>query len=98
MGIHDDVRYFRSTAAVYEQARSTLDAAWGLPNSLGTATCIEPAATAPKDAQRRVLLAVSNDFCDYSVAVDLLPQLLASGAVEEIDAATYHAVVNPPLP
>jgi hypothetical protein len=43
-------------------------------------------------------LAVNDEFCEYSVAVDLLPQLLASGAVDEIDAATYHAVVNPPLP
>jgi hypothetical protein len=28
------------------------------------------------------------------VAVDLLPQLLASGAVEEIDRDAYLAVVN----
>lgn len=89
------MRFFRSTAAVYEQARDALDAAWGLPNDLGTATCIEPAATAPRDAQGRVLLAVAEEFCAYPVAVDLLPQLLASGAVEEIDLATYRAVVNP---
>jgi hypothetical protein len=88
------VRFFRSTAAVYEQARATLDMAWGLPNGQGTATCIEPAATAPRDAQGRVVLAVSDEFCGYSVAVDLLPQLLASGAVEEIDRDAYLAVVN----
>ena len=29
-----------------------------------------------------------------SVAAEMLPQLLASGAVEEIDAATYRAAVN----
>lgn len=87
------MRFFRSAAAVYEQARATLDAAWGLPNDKGTVTCIEPAATAPRDAQSRVLLAVDDSFCTFTVAVDLLPQLLASGAVEEIDRETYMAAV-----
>lgn len=85
------MRFFRSTEAVYEQARATLDAAWGLPNDTGTVTCIEPAATAPRDAEGRVLLAVDDSFCTFTVAVDLLPQLLESGAVEEIDEATYRA-------
>ena len=90
------MRYFRtSSASVYEQARLTLDQAWG---HVAPTTCIQPAATAPRDSQGRIVLAVNDEFCEYSVAVDLLPQLLASGAVEEIDAATYHAVVNPPLP
>ena len=88
------MRFFCSTDAVYEQVRATLDAAWGLPNDLGTVTCIEPAATAPRDAQGRVLLGVDDSFCTYSVAAELLPQLLASGAVEEIDAATYRAAVS----
>lgn len=88
------MRYFRSTEAVYEQARATLDAAWGLPDGRGTATCIEPAATAPRDSEGRVLLAVDDEFCAFTVAVDLLPQLLASGAVEEIEEATYGAAVR----
>lgn len=92
------MRYFRSTDAVYEQARITMDSAWGLPNDLGTLTCIEPAATAPHDTAGCVLLAVNDDFCAFSVAADLLPQLLASGAVEEIDAATYHAAIEKPFP
>ena len=89
------MRYFRTSSdAVYEQARATLDAAWGLPDDKGTATCIEPAATAPRDSQGRILLAVNEEFCAFPVAVDLLPQLLAGGAVEEIGAAAYHAAVN----
>lgn len=92
------MRFFRSTADVYEQVRASLDAAWGLPDDKGTATCIEPAATAPRDAQGRIVLAVSNEFCKYPVASELLPQLLASGAVEEIDAATYQAAVQPQEP
>lgn len=85
------MRFFAATPAVYEQARQTLDAAWSLPNDRGTVTCIDPAAVAPRDSQGRIVLAVPDEFCEFSVAVDLLPQLLASGAVEEIDAATYHA-------
>jgi hypothetical protein len=65
-----------------------------LPNDTGTVTCIEPAATAPRDAQGRIVLAVDDSFCTFTVAVDLLPQLLASGAVEEIDAATYRAAIT----
>ena len=80
--------------AVYEQARVTLDAAWGL---VAPTTCIEPAATAPRDAQGRIVLAVNDEFCAYSVAAELLPQLLASGAVEEIDEAAYFAAVNRPV-
>jgi hypothetical protein len=90
------MRFFRSTDDVYEQARAALDAAWGLPDSSGTATCIEPAATAPHDAEGRVLLAVDDSFCEFTAAADLLPQLLASGAVVEIDAATYMAAVSEP--
>lgn len=92
------MRYFRATAAVYEQARATLDAAWGLPDGIGTVTCIEPAATAPRDQQGRVLLAVADEFASYIAAVDLLPQLLASGVVEEIDEAAYLASLPPQTP
>jgi hypothetical protein len=89
------MRFFRATTdEVYEQARLTLDAAWGHPTADGkTLTCIAQADVAPRDAQGRILLAVDDEFCTYSVAVDLLPQLLASGVVDEIDAATYHAAM-----
>lgn len=87
------MRFFRSTDAVYEQTRATLDAAWGLPNDRGTVTCIQPAATAPRDGQGRVLLAVKDEFCTFTTAADLLPQLLASGLVEEISEAAYRAAM-----
>lgn len=86
------MRYLRAGSdAVYEQARTTLDAAWGHEPPT---TCITPAATAPRDAQGRIVLAVNDEFCTYSVAAELLPQLLASGAVKEIDAAAYMAAVS----
>lgn len=87
------MKYFRSTDFVYEQARATLDAAWGLPDDKGTATCIEPAATAPHDSSGRIVLAVDDAFCVYAEVAAILPELLASGAVEEIDAATYQAAL-----
>lgn len=94
------MRFFRiASDAVYEQARLTLDAAWGHPDyATNTLTCVSPAAVAPRDQQGRIVLAVKDEFCEYSVAVDLLPQLLASGAVEEIDRETYMAAVNRPMP
>lgn len=92
------MRFFATPSAeLYEQTRLSLDAAWGLPNNRGTATCINPVAVAPRDSQGRVLLAVDDEWCEWEPAATILPQLLASGAVVEIDSAAYHAVVNPPL-
>lgn len=87
-------RYFRSTAAVYESIRSQLDAAWGYPNAeTKTETAIPPAAQLPTDSQGRVYLAISAEYCDYILPSQMLPELIASGAVEEIDAAAYAAVL-----
>lgn len=93
------MRYFRTAdPALYESIRLQLDAAWGHPNA-DTVTCIDPAAVAPRDGQRRILLAVNDEFCDYEPAATVLPGLLASGAVEEIDEAEYRAAFpQVPLP
>jgi hypothetical protein len=86
-------RYFRSDDATYEAIRLQLDAAWGHGPETGTATCFEPAATAPHDGEGRVVLAVLEAFCEYEAVAAVLPGLLASGAVEEIDEATYQAAL-----
>lgn len=91
------MRFFRSSPAVYEQVRVQLDAAFGNPQGL-TVSCIEPAATAPRDSQGRIIVAVQNEFCDYEAAATILPQLLASGAVEEIMQAEYVASLPSPPP
>lgn len=85
-------RFFRTgNEALYEQVRLTLDAAWGHPTPDGrTLTCFDPAAVAPRDAQGRILLALRPQFVTYEPAASMLPQLLASGAVEEIDANEYQ--------
>ena len=87
------MRYFRTADdALYESVRLGLDAVWGHPSPDGrTVTCIDPAAVAPRDSQGRIVLAVNNEFCAYSVVVDLLPQLLAGGGVEEVDDMAYRA-------
>lgn len=87
-------RYFRSTASTYESIRQQLDAAWGYPSDFAT-TCIEPAATAPRDSRGRRLLAVWSAFCDYEAVAAILPGLLDSGAVEEVDEATYNSASQP---
>ena len=91
------MKYFRTAdAELYESIRLQLDAAWGHPTPDGkTVTCFDPAAVAPRDAAGRLLLAVREEFVTWEPAATLLPQLLASGAVEEIDAAAYLPV--PPV-
>jgi len=91
------MKYFRTADAdLYESIRLQLDAAWGHPTPDGqTVTCFDPAAVAPRDAAGRLLLAVNDEFTTWEPAATLLPQLLASGAVEEIDAAEYQPVVPP---
>jgi hypothetical protein len=89
------MRFFRTAdVGLYESIRLQLDAAWGHPTPDGqTVTCFDPAALAPRDAAGRLLLAVKNEFATWEPAATLLPQLLASGAVEEIAAADYQPVV-----
>lgn len=83
-------RYFRTTdSATYEQVRLGLDAAWG---HVPPTSCIDPAAVAPRDAQGRILLAVRPEFCEYEAAAAMLPQLIASGVVEEIASGEYLPV------
>lgn len=92
------MRCFRCLAgdSAYEQARLTLDAAWGHPNAAtGTITCIDPAEVAPRDSSGRILLATDDEFCEYQAAADMLSVLLQSGAVEEITASDYRAATQP---
>jgi hypothetical protein len=92
------MRYFRSTPAVYASVCDQLDAAYGYPNAeTKTERALPLAADLPTDAQGRVYLAISQEYCDYILPSEMLPQLLASGAVEEVDAATYTALL-PPMP
>lgn len=93
------MRYFRSTAAVYASICEQLDAAYGYPNAeTKTARTLPLASDLPSDAQGRVYLAVSDEYCEYVLPSQLLPQLLASGAVEEITVDEYQAAIQTPDP
>jgi hypothetical protein len=90
------IRYFRCSPSVYEAARATLNAAWGYPNAeTKTETAIPPADELPSDEAGRVYLAVSADYCDYVLPAHMLPELLGSGDVEEIDEAAHLTVLPP---
>jgi hypothetical protein len=86
-------RFFRSSAAIYESMRQQLDAAFGYPDE-HTQTVWAPLADAVKDAQGRCLLAVRAESCERPQVAAVLPGLIASGVVEEIDAATYQAALD----
>lgn len=91
------IRYFRTTAAVYEQVRRTLDAAWGYPDEeRRTDTAIRPAARCPRDTQGRVYLSVPSEFCEFEAVAGVLPNLLTLGAVEELSAGQYDAFARKP--
>jgi hypothetical protein len=82
--------YYRvADDAVYEQVRIGLDSVWG---HVPPETCVDPAAVAPRDSQGRILLAVRPEFVAFDAVAAMLPQLLATGAVEEITAAEYQPV------
>ncbi len=84
------IRYFRTTVAVYELIAAKLDAAYGYPNSeTKTLRAIPLASDLPTDSESRVYLAIDGDYCEYILPSQMLPQLINSGSVEEIDAATY---------
>lgn len=88
------MRYFRSTPTVYASICDQLDAAYGYPNAeTKTARTLPLVSELPSDAQGRVYLAVPQEFCDYILPAEMLPQLLASGAVEEVGEAAYRALL-----
>jgi hypothetical protein len=93
MGDHAVVRYFRSTPSVYAEICAQLDAAYGYPNvATKTERTLPLVADLPADDQGRVYLAVSAEYCKFNLPSELLPQLIASGLVEEITAGQYDAV------
>jgi hypothetical protein len=98
MGIYLLMQYFRSTPAVYADICAQLDAAYGYPNvATKTERTLPLVADLPADDQGRVYLAVLEEYCNYNLPSELLPALLASGAVEEITAAQYQVVLPPGL-
>lgn len=92
------MRFFAANENEYEQARVALDTVWGLPNDRGTVTCIAPSTHAPRDAQGRVILATSEEFCQYPAASQMLEYMLGLGAVVAITRSEYMAAFERPFP
>ena len=83
-------RYFRSTPEIYDVVCGQLDASYGYPNeSTKTQRTLPPASELPSGPDGRVYLAVDAEYCGFILPSAMLPQLIGSGAVEEIDEATY---------
>lgn len=88
------MRFFRSTPTVYVGICAQLDAAYGYPNAeTKTDRTLPLVGDLPADAQGRIYLAISSEYCEYILPSEMLPGLLLSGAVEEIDAAAYESVL-----
>lgn len=88
------LRYFRAPLAVYADICAQLDAAYGYPNeATKTLRTLPLPMQETTDAQGRVYLAISSDYCDYDLPSELLPGLIASGAVQEITVAQYRQQV-----
>ena len=87
-------RYFRASHETYESIRLSLNSAWGMPNA-GTESCYTAAdnPSVPQDADGRLYLAVHSDWCEWPAVAAVLPDLLKSGAVEEVDRDAYTAAM-----
>ena len=87
------MRFFRASSETYEAVRLGLDALYGHPfrsdqenpDLITTESCMVPAAAAPKDAQGRCLLAVSEEDAARPEVAAQITQLTTAGLVEEID-------------
>jgi hypothetical protein len=91
------MRYFLGKDDIeYETIRTTLDTAWGLPNDLGTDTCLPPANVAPRSQSGLITLALRDEFCEWHPASAMLPELLDVGVIAEISADEYVAGISKP--
>lgn len=84
-------RFFRSSPAVYSQVLATLDAAWGFPKN-GFDHAFLPLSYAPQK-NGMAYLAIQAADAEMEPASEMLPQLLASGAVVEVTQSEYRAAM-----
>jgi len=95
------VRYFRASGDVYALVCQQLDAAYGYPNeATKTQRTLPPAESLPTDSDGLLYLAIQTWFCEYILPSEMLPQLIAVGAVEEITQSQYESVLpnQPAIP
>jgi hypothetical protein len=91
------VRYFRSTVPVYAAVCAQLDAAYGYPNEQTlTKRALPLADTLHTDSEGWIYLGVLSEYCEFNLPSELLPQLIASGLVEEFTLAQWESKFPPP--
>ena len=89
-------RYFRSTDELLSQVTAQLDAAYEYPNAeTKTNTALPHHSECPHDSEGRVYVAVDDAYCDFILPSQMIPQLIASGLVEEVDESVFMAVTPP---
>jgi hypothetical protein len=94
-----EIRYFRASPAVYAEIGAQLDAAYGYPSAdMKTLRTLPLASDLRQDADGRVYLFISAEYCNYILPSQMLPDLLASGAVEELTAEQWLAIWPPWTP
>ena len=94
MGHHRIMKYFRSTPSVYASICEQLDAAYNYPNAATkTQRTLPLVADLPADSQGRVYLSVLAKYCIATLPSQMLLDLLASQAVDEITAMQYEALL-----
>lgn len=81
-------RFFHCDRDAYEAARLAIDATMGLPAG---ETVYEPAATAPRRADGRVLVGFHASDCDRPQYRQFLESALANGTAVEISEDDYRA-------
>ena len=87
------IRYFRANPAVYAAICEQLDAAYGYPKpQFQTDRVLPLASDLPSDGQGRLYLSIAAEYCEYALPTQMLADLLASGAVEEIAEEEYRSV------
>lgn len=93
------MRFFRvADDAKYERVRSTLNAAWGLPNDSGTETCVLPAARALRDRSGAIVIPLRDEFIGWEPAASMLPELLATSVVVEISESQFNDAIARDVP
>lgn len=91
------MRYFRAAPAVYASVCEQLDAAYGYPNAATkTARTLPLVDDLVTDAAGLVYLAIESSYCEFVLPSQMLPELIAAGAVEELTADQYWAAMPEP--
>jgi hypothetical protein len=86
-------RYFTASVDVYAAVSAQLDSAYGYPKPETRTERALPLPSELPSVDGLLYLAVDATYCDYNLPSEMLPQLLASGAVVEITEEVYRSAL-----